>query len=113
MYKYERSYESHMLAIYIPCTNNKEAQKISLALLKKKLIACANIIPASSFYLWKGSIENSEEFVIIGKTMEEKFPALEKHVSMLHSYECPCIAAWKIDHVNKKYHDFVKASLEK
>jgi periplasmic divalent cation tolerance protein len=35
--------------------NNAEAEKISQALLKERLIACANIInPVTSFFFWSG-----------------------------------------------------------
>ena len=43
------------------------------ALVKKRLIACANIFPINSMYWWKGKIVNYKESVIIAKTLEKNF----------------------------------------
>ncbi len=97
-----------MLAVYIPCKNKKEATRISLRLLEKKLIACANLIPISSIYMWKGKMTSSKEIVILAKTLENKFTAIEKEATALHSYHCPCITSWKIEKVNAIYEQWVK-----
>lgn len=97
-----------LLAVYIPCKNKKEAKDIALVLLQKKLIACGNIVPATSIYLWQGKLETPAEYVLLAKTTEKKYPAIEKTVSQLHSYTCPCIAAWKMDKVNVSYFNWVK-----
>ncbi len=100
-----------MLAIYIPCKNKKEATEISTALLNKKLIACSNLFSSTSLYFWKEKLKTNKEVIIIAKTTEENYPALEKKVLSLHSYSCPCISAWKIDHVNIAYENWVKQVL--
>ena len=100
-----------MLALYIPCKDKEEARRISMELLKKKLIACSNIIPATSIYLWEGKIEESDEQIIIAKTLKEKYDAIEKEVALLHSYDCPCITALKIEKINKKYLDWLKKTI--
>ncbi len=97
-----------MLAIYIPCTNKQQAQDISAHLLKEKLIACANIIPSTSMYLWEGKLETTQEHIILAKTVEKRYKAIEKAVLSLHSYTCPCITAWKIDKSNRSYERWVK-----
>ena len=54
-----------------------EAQKIANALLEKRLIACANILPEiHSSYLWKGKLETAKESLLIIKTRK----ALEKKI---------------------------------
>ena len=97
-----------MLAVYIPCKDKKEATHIADQLLQKKLIACANIFPSTSMYVWKEKLKTAEEFIILAKTLEEKYPALEKEVLAIHSYKCPCISAWKIDNANSTYETWVK-----
>lgn len=97
-----------MLAIYIPCTDKQQATDIAAHLLKKKLIACANIIPSTSMYLWEGKLETTQEHIILAKTVEKKYKATEKAVLALHSYTCPCITAWKIDKSNRSYERWVK-----
>jgi len=97
-----------MLALYIPCKDKQQAIDIAAHLLKKKLIACANIIPSTSMYIWEGKLETNEEHIILAKTVEKRYNAIEKAVVALHSYECPCITAWKIDKANRSYERCVK-----
>ena len=97
-----------MLALYIPCIDKQQAKDIAAYLLKKKLIACANIIPSTSMYIWKGKLETNDEYIILAKTVDRKYTAIEKAVVALHSYTCPCITAWKIDKSNNSYERWVK-----
>lgn len=93
-----------MTLAYITCKNEKEAKKISLHLLQKKIIACSNMFPIKSMYWWEGKIASDKEFVIIAKTRD--FEAVKKEVEKIHSYDIPCII--KIDSTeNKKYRDWV------
>ena len=80
-----------MTLAYIVCKDAVEAEKISLHLLKKRLIACANIFPIRSMYWWKGKMMNEAENVIIAKTNEGNFNKVVNEVKKIHSYEIPCI----------------------
>lgn len=80
-----------MTLMYITCKNQKEAEKISRHLLKKRLIACSNMFPVKSMYWWGGKIVNGNEVVIVAKTNEKNFPKAEYEVKKLHSYGIPCI----------------------
>jgi periplasmic divalent cation tolerance protein len=92
-----------MLFIYTTCANEKEAERIVMALLKARLIGCANWWPIKSFYWWKGKIEKDREVALILKTQERNFAKIEQMIKKLHSYSVPCIVAWKIDKVSKDY----------
>ena len=83
------------LFVYITCSSPDEAERIAHALLDERLVACANILPSPvrSLYLWKGQREESEETVLIAKTMEDRFAELNRAVRRLHSYETPCVVA--------------------
>ncbi|MBS3096302.1 divalent-cation tolerance protein CutA [Candidatus Woesearchaeota archaeon] len=80
-----------MTLVYITCKDEKEAKNISMLLLNKRLIACANIFPIKSLYWWKGKIVNGRENVIIAKTNERKIGKVEHEVKKIHSYTIPCI----------------------
>lgn len=91
-----------MTLAYIICKDAVEAEKISSHLLKKRLIACANIFPIRSMYRWKKKIVNEAENVIIAKTSEKNFDKVASEVKKIHSYKIPCIL--KIDSkANKEY----------
>ncbi len=97
--------------IYITCKDKRQASRISLHLLNKKLIACSNIFPIESIYQWKGKLNEEKEIVLIGKTTSEKYKSIIKEVESVHSYECPCIIQIPI-HVNKKYGNWLLDQLK-
>lgn len=100
-----------MTLVYITCKDRKEAVKVSLKLLKKRMIACANIFPTKSLYWWKGKITNNNENVIIAKTNNKKFEKLCEEVEKIHSYTIPCIL--KIDSIaNKAYEAWANKELK-
>ena len=80
-----------MIFIYITCPNKKEAKKIGLFLIKKRLAACCNIFPIESIYWWQNKIVKDKEAVLIVKTLKKNFKKIEKEVKKLHSYTVPCI----------------------
>src|SRR3989344_1565893 len=84
------------VSCYITAKSKGEAEKIISALLKKRLIACANMFPVKSQYWWKGKIEKSSEYVIIAKTRKEKEKKIIAEVKDIHSYEVPCIVFYDI-----------------
>ena len=92
-----------MIIVYITCKDKKEAKKISINLLKKRLIACANIFPVSSLYWWKNKINECNEIAIIAKTRKENFFQIKKRVKAMHSYDVPCIDSWDVDNVDEDY----------
>ncbi len=100
-----------MILIYITNPNRKTAKKISEHLLKKKLIACANIFPIESIYWWDGKLENAKEWAAIVKTNASKYKAIEKEIRKLHPYKVPCIMKIKMS-ANKKYEKWMTGELK-
>lgn len=91
-----------MALVYITCKDKKEAEKISMHLLRKRLIACANIFPIKSMYWWNKKIVNDSENVLIAKTNNKNFKKAVNEIKRIHSYQIPCIL--KIDaEANKEY----------
>ncbi|WP_457555924.1 divalent-cation tolerance protein CutA [Candidatus Pyrohabitans sp.] len=83
--------------IYITAKDAAQAKHIARKLVEERLAACANIIEkVTSFYWWRGKIEEDEEAFIILKTLREKVPAVVKRVKELHSYEVPEVIALEI-----------------
>ena len=100
-----------MTLVYITCKDEKEAEKIALNLLKKRLIACANIFPIKSMYWWNNKIAKHNENVIIAKTSSKNFRKVENEVKRSHSYEIPCIL--KINATaNKEYQAWLNKEIK-
>ena len=101
------------LIVFMTVSNREEAEKIVYALLKEKLIACANIVESvSSFFWWQKSIESEEEAMVIMKSSELLFEKLQKRITELHSYDVPEIVALPIVAASPDYLDWLKDYLE-
>jgi len=95
--------------IFTTCLNEKIAKRISEELLKKKLVACVNIIPKiKSMYRWKGKIEKSDEILLLIKTEENLFNSVKKEIVQIHPYEIPEVICVKVDKGYEKYLDWMK-----
>ena len=96
-----------MLLVMVSCEDAAQAERIGRELLKKKLAACIQIIgQVSSFYLWppqKQHINIAEESILLIKTLESKWIAVEKEIQTLHTYENPEIIALPVTHVSSTY----------
>ena len=99
-----------MALVYITCKDKKESEKIAMILLKKRLIACANIFPIKSLFWWKGKIVNGKENVIIAKTNNKNFKNLEMEVKKIHSYQIPCILKVNAT-ANKEYEEWMNKEI--
>jgi periplasmic divalent cation tolerance protein len=94
-------------------SNKEEAIKIVRILLEEKLVACANMIEAvSSFYWWKGTIEEDKEVLVIMKSHKNLFQKISSRIIKLHSYDVPEILAIPIVDGSSSYLDWMKVYLE-
>jgi periplasmic divalent cation tolerance protein len=100
-----------MIICYITCKDDSEAERISKALIEKKLIACANYFPIKSLYRWKEELAREKEVVLLAKSLQKNFAAIQKEVRALHSYEVPCILKLNVE-ANNEYEDWVKGQLK-
>jgi periplasmic divalent cation tolerance protein len=73
--------------LVLTCGSWQEAQKITDALLAKKLVACVEQMEIRSKSWWKGEIEDNKEIKLIMETIAENFDKVEKEVKKHHSYE--------------------------
>jgi len=96
-----------MIAVYIPCRDEDEARRLSMHLLEKRLIACANIWPVNSLYMWKGEPADENETVLLAKTVEEKYAGVVEETERLHSYEIPAVTRFSIGS-NQSYEKWLR-----
>lgn len=89
--------------IIITTINRERAYSLAREIVEKKLAACANILPISSIYWWKGKIEDDEECMIILKTSSSKIRGLKDYLLNIHPYETPEIIEIEPNYVADKY----------
>lgn len=85
------------IVVFITASSQIEAEKIVSALLERKCIACANILPGvKSLFFWQGKAECAEEVFIVIKSQRIQFSVIEEVVKEVHSYSVPEIIALPI-----------------
>ncbi len=94
--------------IYTTIDEMKAARRIAQTLTEERLVACVNIIPnVESVYRWKGKIENSNEIVLIAKTIDQNVKKTIKRIKQLHKYDIPDIIVLPIIGGLKDYLDYI------
>lgn len=92
------------IVVMITCSSKREAVKIKEVLLKKRKVACVNIISGvDSFFWWKGKIDSSLEVLLLAKTKKKMLKEIITLVQKIHSYEVPEIIALPVIGGNKNY----------
>lgn len=83
--------------IYITAGSKEEADKLSRGLVEEKLAFCVNTLPGiQSTYQWEGKIHVDDEILLIVKTRQDRYEALEQWVKQNHSYDVPEIISLPI-----------------
>ena len=97
---------------YMTCKNKVEANKIAYALVKKDLVACANIITnIKSYFKWNNKKVNIiKESVLIGKTVKKNINKIILYIKKISSYDCPCVVFVDIKNGNKDFLSWIKSS---
>jgi periplasmic divalent cation tolerance protein len=95
------------IAIMTTTDSLEEARSIAATLVERKLAACTQISSIESYYTWQGTVQNDEEFRVLVKTTNDRYPDVEATILELHSYDLPAIIAFDSDHVYKPYADWV------
>ncbi len=104
---------SDPIVVFVTCGSEDEALKVANALVEARLAACVNLVaPIRSIYRWEGRIWDEKEWLLIIKTQEQRFEALEKKVKSLHSYSVPEIISFPIAEGSSAYLDWIKENTE-
>ena len=95
--------------VYVTTTNPDEAERIGEVLVKEKLAASVNILgEVRSIYRWEKEIHDKRETLLIAKTSTLRVDEVIERIRTLHSYQCPCIVAWRLDAGNDAYLDWME-----
>lgn len=96
----------------LTCAEVTEADKIAKTLLEKKLVVCVKKTAVSSSFLWKGSIDTSEEVLLIMDSVEENFQKIETEIRKIHSYETFVLISLPVSQTSQGVEDWMKKELE-
>ncbi|HEV2615453.1 MAG TPA: divalent-cation tolerance protein CutA [Candidatus Acidoferrales bacterium] len=101
------------IVVLVTFGSAREARRVARAVVDARLAACANIVasPVKSIYRWKGKVETASEVLVVIKSTQRRFPALEREIRRLHSYEVPEIVALPIVAGSKAYLEWIEEAV--
>jgi periplasmic divalent cation tolerance protein len=104
------------VVVVLTAASGEEAARLAEMLVGARLAACVQILPEmESVYRWQGEVRREAEVLLLAKTTAGRFPALEREVRALHSYETPEIIALPITAASAPYLEWLvrHVSIEK
>ena len=98
--------------ILCTCPDAETADQLAEMLIAERLAACVNILPGlKSVYEWQGAVEMAQEHLLLIKTHQQKYAALEAAIKKLHPYQVPEIIALTIDNGSVDYLKWINSCL--
>ena len=100
-----------LLAIVTSVGTEEQALDIAHALVRRRLAACVNILPGvRSIFRWKGKVQQDGEFLLLIKTLETNFDAVQRAIRELNAYELPEIVAFPAAKADRAFAAWVAES---
>lgn len=98
-----------MLVVLTTAPDETQARELGRKIVEKKLAACVQIVPGlTSIYFWEGEVQSDSEYLLLIKTLEEKFDGLSEFIQANHSYDVPEIVAIPAERVSDDYLNWVR-----
>lgn len=89
--------------ITITTNSCEQANAITHLLLTERLVACVQIAPIKSHYIWQGKVCIDDEYRLCMKSRDSLFTHVCQQVRKHHSYQVPEIIATPFVHISPEY----------
>ncbi|MEM8744984.1 MAG: divalent-cation tolerance protein CutA [Pseudomonadota bacterium] len=84
--------ETDLVVVYTTFETIDQAKELGHVLLKSRLAACMNIVPAmTSIYEWEGEVHETAEAVMLIKTSRRCQTEVLRRTKELHPYDTPAL----------------------
>jgi periplasmic divalent cation tolerance protein len=94
--------------ILVTAPSLEVANQLAYGLVMERLAACVNVLPqVMSTYVWEGKLERAEEVLMMIKTRQSRYTAVEQYVRAHHPYDTPEIVEIPAGQVTPSYRDWV------
>ena len=102
-----------MLIVLTTTPNEKDAESLARKIVEARLAACVQVLPQmKSLYFWENAVQTDSEYLLLIKTVPEKYDELERFIESNHSYDVPEIVAIRAEKVSENYSSWLKEYLD-
>ena len=102
-----------MLIVLTTCPALEAAEALAEQIVEARLAACVQVLPQmTSIYWWEGEMQKESEFLLLIKTVPDKWEELRDFITDNHSYDVPEIIAVASDQVSKRYDEWLAKELK-
>jgi len=102
------------LVVMTTVGTEEEASRLARELVCRRHAACVNRVPGiKSTYRWQGKVCSDTEYLLVIKTLESEYPAVEATIRELHSYELPEILAFPVARGEAGFLGWLAGALDK
>ncbi len=102
------------LLLLTTCPNETTAQQLAHNLVKNELVACINLLPqVRSIFKWQGQVVEENEILLLMKTRQECYTAVEAMLQAQHPYEIPELIALSIEQGLPDYLQWIDKTVKK
>ena len=91
------------IAVITTLPSRERGLELARRLVEQRLVACAQLEPIESLYLWEGALQQEREFRLTLKAAEANYDAIEAVILDHHPYDLPAIHAIRLDRVHGPY----------
>ncbi|WOJ90361.1 divalent-cation tolerance protein CutA [Methylocapsa polymorpha] len=95
--------EATYALVLTTCGDSASAELIATTLIEKRLAACVQIFPISSFYEWEGAVQHAQELMLFCKIKSIDYADVEAAIQAVHSYAIPEIVQVAIEKGAQSY----------
>lgn len=96
--------------VYSTFPSREAAIAAGRALVEARLVGCINILSGmTAIYAWKGSVEVSDEVVLLAKVAAADVAGAAAALLELHPYETPALLVLPVPMVGTAYLDWLKS----
>ncbi len=104
---------SDTIVVSTTLESRDEALGLANLLLRKRLIACAQVSgPVDSLYWWKGEVEQAVEYRLQMKSRASLWEELEGAIRLNHPYDVPEILAAPVTGISSDYRQWLLGELQ-
>ena len=103
---------SEALLVLTTCASAQAAADLATALVDQRLAACVSAVAGVvSTYRWNSRVQHDEEVLVVVKTTQARYEAIERFIQKQTSYELPEILAVPVQSGFSEYLKWLTASV--